>query len=83
MTHHKRLGGRALELILLAAPIACSIGLIGGGAYLGATFGPSKGILAGAFIGGGAAWLLWLGFLEYYKYDTNTLRPLDEDKEEK
>lgn len=81
MTHHKRWGGRTLELILLFALILLSIGLIVGGFYLGTKLGGSKGPLLGIVIGGGIVFLLWAGFLEFYRYDRNTLRPIQKEEE--
>lgn len=77
MAHHGRPGGRALELLLLALLICLTIAIFLAPLLLDIR---SKGLIVVAIA---IAAPFWIGFLTYYKYDTNTLRPLDEDKEEK
>ncbi len=81
MTHHKRWGGRTLELILLFVLILLSIGLIVWGVYQGTKLGGSTGPLLGIAVGGGIAFLLWARFLEFYRYDRNNLRPIQKEED--
>ncbi len=76
-THHKRPGGRALELILLFALIALTLVLPFGMVLLMKWL--EYGTAHAAFGGGIALSVpLWRGFLRYYKYELNTLKPIME-----
>jgi hypothetical protein len=74
-THHKRPGGRALELIILFALMALSLALAFGMVLLVAWLGYGSANLA---FGTGVALSvpLWRAFWRYYKYELHTLRPI-------
>ena len=90
--HHGRPGGRALELLLLFALIGFSATLfIGGlGFFLGAfaIFEVRIGHIPGQAASGlfmlvymgllSVLGVIWKVFLKYYKYDPNSLKPLNE-----
>lgn len=77
MAHHKRPGGRSLELLLLLGVLVLSIIVVGAALLL-----PVGNYKGGSLV---AACLIlapmWKLFLGYYKYDASTLQPLNEDKE--
>ncbi|MGL5010469.1 MAG: hypothetical protein ACRC6I_11340 [Paracoccaceae bacterium] len=81
-THHKRPGGRALELILLFALMALTLVLPFGMVLLTKWLGYGTAHVA---FGAGIALSvpLWRAFLRYYKYELHTLKPITEKDDHK
>lgn len=88
-THHGRPGGRLLELGLALGLAVLSVAGLAGAVILGLfIFGPVGSD------GGGGRWIIlgslglaiyilkhpWAALLKYYRYDTQTLRPIKEDE---
>ena len=84
MTHHKRWGGRFLELFLMFCLIGLTVALIVGGFVGGAYVAHNMEVrerdlaLLGALLGGIVSRVLWRRLLKIYKYSSD-LKPIADD----
>ncbi len=82
MTHHKRPGGRGLELLLLLLLLVSTAAIVIGTVVIVGWLGVGAGS-ASLALGIALSAPLWLAFLRYYKYEAHSLKPIIKEDDPK